>query len=183
MMKDLAGHGQAVCWWFAHFLGVCKSAQPLNSLSKLKTRHSGPNLGLIHLESNWRDVENAANALQAQSDLNTSNSGHDRSSKSIGHPWIKCTHQSREDRLENRHNWKSSHPTEESFKPKVLKLREIYTSPWNDFLLGKFLLVSLIFFDGIEEGRVVPRLSASFCLLKLRWLSTVLALSPKGSLS
>ena len=85
MMKDSAGHCQAVYRWFAHPLGVCKSAQPLNSLFKLETRHSGPNLGLIHPESNLRDVENAANALRAQSDLNTSNSGHDWSSKSIGH--------------------------------------------------------------------------------------------------
>ena len=43
---------QAVCRWFAHPLGICKSTQPLNSLSRLESRHSGPRLGLIHLESN-----------------------------------------------------------------------------------------------------------------------------------
>ena len=181
MMKNSIGHGQVVCRWFAHPLGVFKSAQPLNSLSKLKTQHSGPNLRFIHPESNWRDVENTTNALQVQYDLNTSNSGHDWSSKSIGHLWIKYTHQSQEDRLENRHNWQPSHPTKESLKSEVLKLGEIDTSPWNDFPLGDILLVSLIFFNGTEEGRVIPHLSTSLRLLRLRWLSRELALSPRGS--
>ena len=67
---------------------------------------------------------------------------------------------------------------EESLKPEVLKLGEIDTSPWNDFPLGEFLLISLIFFDGTEEGRLIPHLSASLRLLRLRWLSRALALSP-----
>ena len=181
-MKDLVGHDQAVCQWFAHPLGICKSAQPLNSLSRLKSQHSGPNLGLIHQESNWRNVKNVVNTLRAQSDLNTSNRGYDRSFKSIGHQWIKCPHQSREDRLKNRHNWQSSHPIEEFLKLEVLKLGEIDTFPWNDFPLGEFLFVSMIIFDGIEEDLVIPRLSASLRLLRLRWLSKALALSPRGSL-
>ena len=93
---------------------------------------------------------------------------------------MKCTHQRRKDRLENHHNWQASHPTKESLKPEVLKLGEIDTSPWNDFPLGEFLLVSLILFDRTEEGRVIPRLSVSLHLIRLRWLSRALALSPRG---
>ena len=89
-------------------------------------------------------------------------------------------HQSREDRLENHHNWQPSHPIEESLKSEVLKLGEIDTSPWNDFPLGDFLLVSLIFFNGTEEGRVIPHISTSLRLLRLRWLNRELALSPRG---
>ena len=180
MMKDLTRHDQVVCRWFAHPLGICKSAQPLNNLSRLESRHSGPRLDLIHLEANWRNVENAADTLQAQFDLNYSNREHDRSSKPIGHQQIKCPHHSREDRLENRHDWQPSHPTKESLKPEVLKLGEIDTSPWDDFPLGEFLFVLLIIFDGTEEGGVIPRLSVSLHLLKLRWLSRVLALRPRG---
>ena len=62
----------------------------------------------------------------------------------------------------------------------MLKLGEIDTSPWDDFPLGELLLVLLIVFDGTEEARVIPRLLTSFLLLKLRWLSRVLALSPGG---
>ena len=75
------------------------------------------------------NVENAVDTLLAQSDLNSSHCGQDWSSKPIGHLGIKIPHQSREDRLKNRHNWQPSHPTEESLKPEVLKLREIDTSP------------------------------------------------------
>ena len=63
----------------------------------------------------------------------------------------------------------------------MLKLGEIDISPWNDFPLGEFLFVSLIIFDGTEEGGVIPRLSTSLRLLRLRWLSRVLALSPRGA--
>ena len=56
MVKDSASHYQAVSRWFAHPLRIGKSAQPLNSLSRLKSRHSGPRLGLINTESNRRDV-------------------------------------------------------------------------------------------------------------------------------
>ena len=52
VMKDSADHGQTMCRWFAHPLGIYKAMHPLNSLSRLKTRHSGPSLGLIHPESN-----------------------------------------------------------------------------------------------------------------------------------
>ena len=181
MMKDSAGHGQAVCRWFAHLLGIYKSAQPLNSLSRLESRHSGPRLGLIHLESNWRNVENAADTLRAQSDLNFSHCGQDWFSKPIGHLGIKSPHQSQDDWFKNCHNWQSFHPTEESLKPEVLKLGEIDTSHWDDFPLGELLLLSLIVFEGIEEDLVIPRLSASLCLLRLRWLSKALALSPEGA--
>ena len=75
MVNDSASHCQAVSRWFAHPLGIGKSAQPLNSLSRLKSRHSGPRLGLINTESNRRDVENAADALGTQMDLNASHSG------------------------------------------------------------------------------------------------------------
>ena len=71
--------------------------------------------------------------------------------------------------------------TEESLKPEVLKLGEIDTSPWDDFLLGELLLVSLIVFNGIEEGRAVPHFLVGLCLLKLRWLSRALALSLGGA--
>ena len=85
MVKDSADHGQTMCRWFAYLLGVCKSTLPLNSLSRLETRHSGLSLGLIHLESNWSNVENAVDALRVQLDLNTSNGGNNRSTKSICH--------------------------------------------------------------------------------------------------
>ena len=51
---------------------------------------------------------------------------------------------------------------------------------WDDFPLDEFLFVSLTIFDGIEESSVIPRLSASLHLLRLRWLSRALALSPGG---
>ena len=75
MVKDSTSHCQAVSRWFAHPLRIGKSAQPLNSLSRLKSRHSGPRLGLINIESNRRDVKNAADALGTQTDLNASHSG------------------------------------------------------------------------------------------------------------
>ena len=75
MVKDSASHCQAVSRWFAHPLRIGKSAQPLNNLSRLKSRHSGPRLGLINTESNRRDVKNAADALGTQMDLNASHSG------------------------------------------------------------------------------------------------------------
>ena len=62
----------------------------------------------------------------------------------------------------------------------MLKLGEIDTSPWDDFPLGELLLVVLIVFDGIEEDRDIPCLSVGLCLLRLRWLSRALALSPRG---
>ena len=71
MVKDSTDHGQAMCRWFAHPLGACKSTHPLNGLSRLETRHSGPSLGLIHPESNWSNFENTVDALQVQLDLNT----------------------------------------------------------------------------------------------------------------
>nr|CAN80404.1 hypothetical protein VITISV_006868 [Vitis vinifera] len=51
-LKDSAGHGQAVCRWFAHPLDICEFVQPLNNLSRLESWHSGPRLGLIHSKSN-----------------------------------------------------------------------------------------------------------------------------------
>ena len=63
----------------------------------------------------------------------------------------------------------------------MLKLGEIDTSPWDEFPLGELLLVALIVFNRTEEGRVIPRLSASFRLLRLRWLSRALALSLGGA--
>ena len=170
-----------MCRWFAHPLGICESTQPLNSLFRLESRYSGPHLGLIHPKANWRNVENVIDTLWAQFDVNSSNRRHNRSSKPIGHSWIKSPHQSREDRLRNRHNWQPSHPIKESLKPEVLKLGEIDTSPWDNFPLSKFLFVSLIIFNGIEEDRVIPRLLASLRLLRLRWLSRALALSLGGA--
>ena len=63
----------------------------------------------------------------------------------------------------------------------MLKLGEIDTSPWDDFPLGELLLVSLIVFDGTDEGRVIPRLLVSLHLLRLRWLSRALTLSLGGA--
>ena len=62
-----------------------------------------------------------------------------------------------------------------------MKLEEIDISPWDDFLLGELLLVALIVFNRFEESRVIPCLSASLRLLRLRWLSRALALSPGGA--
>ena len=179
-MKDSTDHGQTMCRWFAHPLGVCKAAHPLNSLSRLETRHCGPSLGLIHHESNRRNVENTASALRVLLDLNTSNGGNDRSSKSISHSWIECTHQGQENWLENCNYWQPSHPFKKSIKPEILKLREIDTSPWNYFPLRELLLVPLIILYGTEEGRVILRLSASLRLSRLRWFSRALTLSPRG---
>ena len=75
MVKDSASHCQAVSQWFAHPLRIGKFVQPLNNLSRLKSRLSGPRLGLINTESNRRDVENVTDALETQTDLNASHSG------------------------------------------------------------------------------------------------------------
>ena len=104
MVKDSIGHGQAMCQWFAHSLGIDEFAQSLNNLSRLKSRHSGLRLGLIHSESNRRDVENATDTLGTQSDVNSPHSGQYRFFKPIGLSGIKSPHQSLEDRLRNRHN-------------------------------------------------------------------------------
>ena len=56
VVKYLTNNGQAMGQWFAHDLGVCKSTYSLNGLFRLKTRHSGLSLGLIHLESNWSNI-------------------------------------------------------------------------------------------------------------------------------
>ena len=47
----------------------------------------------------------------------------------------------------DRHYRQPSHSFEQPLKAKVLKLGEIDTSPWDDFPLGKFLLVALIVFN------------------------------------
>ena len=57
---------------------------------------------------------------------------------------------------------------------------EIDTSPWNYFPLSELLLVPLIVLYRTEESRVIPRLSVSLRLIRLRWLNRLLALSPKG---
>ena len=177
-MQDTTDHCQAMCRGFAHPLGIGKSTQPLNSLSGLKSRHHGPHLGLIHPESNWWYIENPANALRTQGDLNSSDSGRDRSSNPVGQPWVESANQSREDRLRNSHHWQPSHPSKYRLKSKVLKLGEIDASPWNNFPLGIFLFIPLVVFDRAEKSGVVPRLSASLGLICLRWLSRALALSP-----
>ena len=181
MVKDSADHGQAMCRWFAHPLGVCKSTHLLNNLFRLETRHSGPSLGLIHPESNWNNVENAADAFQVQLDLNTSNGGNDRSTKSICHSRIESMHRSRENWLQNRHYGQPTHSTEETLKPEMPRLGEINTSPWNHFPLSELLLVPLIILYGTKESRVKPRLLASLHLSKLRRLNRALALCPRGS--
>ena len=181
MVKDSTDHGQAMCRWFAHPLGVFKSTHPLNSLFRLETWHSGPNLGLIHPESNWNNVENAVDALQVQLDLNTSNGGNNRSTKSICHSRIESMHRSRENQLQNHHYGPPTHWTKEALKPKMSQLGEINTSPWNHFPLSELLLVPLIILYGTKESRVKPRLSASLHLSRLRWLSKALALCPRGS--
>ena len=92
MVKDSAGHGQAVCRSFAHPLGIDESAQPLNSLSRLESQHNEPCLSLIHSESNRRDVENVVDTLGTQSNLSSPHNGQYRSSKPIGRLGIKSPH-------------------------------------------------------------------------------------------
>ena len=159
-----------MCRWFAHPLGIYKAAHPLNSLFRLETQHSGPSFELIYLESNCSNVENVVDALQVQLDLNSSNSGNDRSTKSICHSWVESSHQIQENRLENCHNWQSSHQSEKSLKPEMLYLP-----------LSELLLVSLIILHSAEKGRVEPYLSASLRLSRLRRLSRALAICPGDS--
>ena len=78
----------------------------------------------------------------------------------------------------DRHYGQPSHPSEQPLKAKVLKLREVNTSAWDDFSLSKFFLVALIVLIRIEECRVKPHLSASLRLLWLRRLNRALTLSP-----
>ena len=63
----------------------------------------------------------------------------------------------------------------------MLQLGEIDTSHWNYFHLSELLLVPLIILHGAEKGRVKPHFSTSVCLSRLRRLSWVLALCPRGS--
>ena len=133
---------------FAHPLGVCKSANPLNNLSRFESRHSGPNLGLVHPESNRSNIKNAADALWVQTDLDSSNRGNNRATNATSCPRIKCSHQSQENWLRNSHHGQPTHPTKKAFKPEMLELGEIDISSWNYFPLSKVLLVPLIILHG-----------------------------------
>ena len=77
---------------FAYPLGVGKSTAPLNDLFRLETGHSGPNLGLVYLESNRSYIKNAGDALWVQSNLDSSDSRNDRATNTISSPRIKCSH-------------------------------------------------------------------------------------------
>ena len=130
--------------WFAHPLGVCKSVDHLNDLSRLESRHNGPNLGLINLKSNRSNIENAIDTLQVQTDLDSSNSGNNRATNAISRPRIKCLHQSQENRLKNSHHEQPTYPIENTLKPEMLEFEEIDISPRNYFPLSKVLFVPLI---------------------------------------
>ena len=130
--------------WFAHPLGIYKSANPLNNLSRLESQHSGPNLGLVHLESNRSNIKNAADALRVQMDLDSSNNGNNLATNAISSPQIKCSHQSQENWLRNHHYGQLTHLTEKTLKPEMLELGEIDISPRHYLLLSKFFLVPLI---------------------------------------
>ena len=64
MVQHSTDYGQAVSLGFAHPLGIWKATNPLNGLSKLKSWYNGPNLGLVHSESNRSNIENAVDALR-----------------------------------------------------------------------------------------------------------------------
>ena len=102
---------------------------PLNNLSRLESWHSGPNLGLVHPESNQSNIKNAAGALRVQTDFDSSNGGNNRATNAISSPRIKCSHQSQENRLQNRHYKKPTHLTKKVLKPEMLELGEIDISP------------------------------------------------------
>ena len=174
-------HGQAVGRGFAHPLGVDKFAYPLNDVFKLEIGHNGPNLRLVHPESNRSYIKNTTDALPVQSNLDSSNNRNDRTTNTISSPRITCSHQSRENRLRNHHYRQPTHPTEQSLKYEMLELGKINTSPWNYLPLSKFLFVPLVVLHGIEQDNVKPRLSTSLRLRELRRLSWALALCPKGS--
>ena len=143
-------HGQVVSQWFAHPLGTCKSTNPLNDLSRLESWHSGPNLGLVHPKSNWSNIENAVDAFQVQIILDLSNGGNNWTTNAISSPRIKCSHQSKENRLQNHHHGQPTHPREKSLKSEMLELGEIDIFPRNCLSLRKLLFVSLIILHEVE---------------------------------
>ena len=63
----------------------------------------------------------------------------------------------------------------------MLQLGEIDISPWNHFSLSTLLFVPMIILHGTEKGPVKPHISVSLCLSRLRRLSWVLALCPRGN--
>ena len=77
---------------FAHPLGIYKFAKPLNGLFRLESRHSEPNLELVHSESNRSNIENTIDALQVQIDLDSFDNRNDRATHAISCPQIKCSH-------------------------------------------------------------------------------------------
>ena len=156
---------------FSHPLGVYKFSNPLNSLSRLKSRHSRPNLGLVHSESNRSNIKNAADALRVQTDLNSSNSRNNWATQAISRPWVKRSHQSRENQIWNNHHGRPTHPSENALESKILKLRKINISPRNYFSLSKVLFVPLVVLHGTEQRGVKPHISVSLWLRWLRQLS------------
>ena len=142
---------------------------PLNDLSRLESWHSGPSLGLVHPESNQSNIKNAAGALRVQTDFDSSNGGNNRATNAISSPRIKCSHQSQENRLRNRHYKKPTHLTKKVLKPEMLELGEIDISPSNYLSLSKLLLVPLIILHRVEQGGVKSRLSRSLRLKRLNW--------------
>ena len=129
-------------------LGAYKSANPLNNLFRFESLHSGPNLELVHPESNRSNIKYAVDALQVQTDLDYSNNGNNRATNATSCPRIKCSHQSQENWLRNSHHRQLTHLTKKALKPEMLELGEIDISPWNYFPLSKVLLVPLIILHG-----------------------------------
>ena len=156
---------------FFHPLGVYKFVNPLNSLSRLKSRNSRPNLGLVHSESNRSNIKNAADALWVQTDLDSSNSRNNWATQSISFPRVKRSHQSRENRTWKIHHGQPTHPSENSLESKILKLGKNNISSRNYFSLSKVLLVPLVVLHGTEQSGVKPCLSVSLWLRWLRQLS------------
>ena len=144
MVYYSTNHSQVVGRRFAHPLSFCKSANPLNSLSRLESQYNGPNLGLLHSKSNRSYIKNLTDALQVQTDLDYFDSRNDSATNAISSPQIKCLHRNRENRLRHRHHGQPTHPVEKTLKPEMLELGEIDISPWNYFPLSKLLLVPLV---------------------------------------
>ena len=178
MVQHSIDDRQEVCRGFVHLLGVWKSTDPLNGLSRLKSQHSGPHLGLIYSQSNQSNIENTTDALRVQTDLNSFNIINDRATHAIIRPRIKCLHQSRENQLRNSDHRKPTHHSKQTIEFEMLKLGKINISPRNYSSLSKMLFVSLVVLHRTEQGGVKPHLLVSLLLRRLNW---TLALYPRGS--
>ena len=69
-------------------MGIWKSTNPLNNLFRLKSRHSGPHLGLVYFESNKSNIKDMTNASWVQANLNSSNNGYDWVNHAVSCPQV-----------------------------------------------------------------------------------------------